>query len=661
MNGLLAKEKHREEVETKDDTILQFKFDLGIIELLGSQLYTKLPSILVEFISNAYDADATEVEVIIDEHDLCLDKITNIIISDNGLGISDSRKDHIYEINNKFLKIGRKRRKDENSNISKIYNRNLQGKKGIGKLAGFGITNKMEITTTSHGTTNSFILDYEKMKTHKGEVYFPEHIIKNQKINYIDGTIIKLINIKRKGAIDISELAESIVKRIQIFDSTFKLKLKYIVNDMLANEIKLTNQLYLDYIKEKNNLQFTWKIPECLTELEIDMAVVDFFKNHEINGEIFTTETPLKKDDQGIILYANGKLCQENYSFNERANDNFYSYLMGTLNIDYIDSDINVDNISTARDSLVWENEITQELKNNIDIVIKKIQVIWRQKRKEEKEEKVNKNLTVNIDDWVGSLAAHERECARKLVNIIINDENITTEKTTEFVSYIQDMYSFSTFKEFASKLITEPISSIDDIFRFIKEWEFIEAKELAKISEGRIKTINNFETMILENKSETKFIQPFLENFPWILDPRIISFEREVTYKRYLKENFDDSELDEPNRRIDFLTYVANGQLFIMELKRPDIKITTDYIIQVHDYKTFIQSKNPNIAVKTYLITNNCKTARTVDSMIEAAKKDDIFEIKTYTEMISEARQYHKEIIEKYEELAKKKEESNQ
>ena len=53
----------------KNNEELKFKFDIGIIELLGSQLYIQLPSIIVEFISNAYDADATEVEVIIDEDD----------------------------------------------------------------------------------------------------------------------------------------------------------------------------------------------------------------------------------------------------------------------------------------------------------------------------------------------------------------------------------------------------------------------------------------------------------------------------------------------------------------------------------------------------------------------------------------------------------------
>lgn len=651
MNGILEKEKAKKEKTISQD-VLQFRFDLGIIELLGSQLYTKLPPIMVEFISNSYDADATEVEIVIDENDLENKKNTSIIIKDNGIGISDAGINNIEEINEKFLKIGRKRRKDENSSVSKIYRRKLQGKKGIGKLAGFGITDKMEITTTSKGITNSFILDFEKMKSCAGEIYLPTHILKNEIVGFADGTIIKLLNIKRKGSIDINELAESIVKRIQIFDSTFCLKLKYIINDMPANEVELSNDMYVNYIKEKNNLQFSWKIPEDLEKLSIDNDVIDFFNYNSINGEVFTTETPLKKEDQGIILYANGKLCQENYSFNDRANDNFYSYLMGKLNIDYIDSDINIDNISTARDSLVWENEITQELKKNVDAVVKKIQNIWRQKRKDNKKKVVDEKLNLNIDKWMETLNPYEKKSARKIVDIILKDENMSSDKTIEFIEYIQDMYSFESFKSYAVDLIEQDETDSIKILDFIKKWNIIEATEMAKVATGRIKTIEQFEEMIKNNLSETKAIQPFLEEFPWILDPRIITFKREVTFATMLKENFPDSGLEESNRRIDFICHKANDDIIILELKRPEITISEKYIDQIYAYQAFAQKTYPNSNIKTYLISNNYKTNEKVKLMIKTACQSGMFGIKSYSEMITDAKQYHYDLIEKYEKL---------
>jgi len=664
MNGVLDKVKESEYREKLNnistDTKLKLKFDLGIVELLGSQLYTKLPSIISEFVSNSYDADATEVKVIVEENKLGQEKITNIIIEDNGTGLAVTSEDCIEKINKNFLSIGRKRRKEEKTSLSAIYNRKLQGKKGIGKLAGFGITNEMKITTVSENICNSFKLDYSEMKETVGDTYYPEIFIYNGETDAPDGTKVELLNIRRKKDIDLNELSESIVKRLQIFDQNFHLQLIHIFNNLEVCKINLNNNDYLDYIKEKNTIQFSWKIPEDLDKLNLDEAVVNYFNTYNINGEIFTTETPLKKDDQGIILYANKKLCQENYSFNERANDNFYSYLIGQLNIDYIDEDIYTDNISTARDSLVWENEISQDLQNNIDIVIRKIQNEWRSRRKQEKEDTVNKNLDININDWINNLALHEQESAKKLVNIVINDEALTVEKTTEFIGYIQDMYSFSTFKDFAAKLINNPVSNLDELLKFIKDWEFIEAKEMAKIAEGRINAINNFESMVLENQSETKYIQPFLEKFPWILDPKINEFRREITFATILKETFPDEALEESNRRIDFLCLTTGNDIYILELKRPNIKIDEKYHNQIYRYQEFAMEKYPNKNIITALVSDNWGYERGVELMFKDAIAGGKFLIKSYSEMILEARNYHKDLIEKYTQLCKKKEESN-
>ena len=639
---------------------LVLKFDLGIIELLGSQLYTRLPSIISEFVSNSYDADATEVEVVINENDLGPNKITNIIIKDNGTGIASSATDYIEEINNNFLSIGRKRRKAENTSESKKFHRKLQGKKGIGKLAGFGITNEIKVTTTTSKITNSFILNYEEMKNTTGDTYFPTIIQNNEQTNLDDGTIIELLNIRRKTDISLEDLSESIAKRLQVFDENFSLQLIHIFNNFEVNKILLTNNNYLEYIKEKNNIQFSWKIPEDLDKLNLSDKIVEYFKKHNINGEIFTTDTPLKKDDQGIILYANKKLCQENYSFNDRANDNFYAYLIGKLNIDYIDADINTDNISTARDSLVWENEISQELKKMIDEVIKKIQIVWRQKRKENKEEFVNKQLNIDIGSWIASLAPHERETAKKIINVVVNDDSIGIDKTTEFVRYIQDMYSFSSFKDFAAGLIIKPITSLSDVLAFIKDWELIEAKEMAKISEGRIEAINNFETMILNNKSETKVIQPFLEKFPWILDPNVDSFKRELSFSTILKETFPDEMLDESNRRIDFMCFSSNNEIHIWELKRPNIKIDEKYHNQIYRYQEFAMEKYPNYKIITTLVSDNWSFDRGVELMFDDATNGGKFQIKSYTEMLKDAKNYHEDFINKYNELYKKNEESS-
>lgn len=654
---MIAEEMQESRVCT--DTKLKLKFDIGIIELLGDQLYTQLPAVLSEYISNSYDADATEVIITVDIVDDGKIK-TDITIEDNGIGIADEDDDKILGINNKYLKVGRKRRRVDNSSLSKIYRRKLQGKKGIGKLAGFGITKKIEISTVSDNVLNTFILDYDDMhEVGADEEYFPKHTNVNELVDKRHGTSIKLCEIFRKKEIDLKSLVIGLVKRNKIFDENFKVTLIKNMNGLKeVDKIVIDNEMYLNSVKEANQTQFEWSIPEKLEELKVDQSIINYFKDNRIIGKIWTSTTPLKKDDQGIILYANGKLCQDNSTFNERANDNFYQYMYGYLEVDFIDADIETDNISTARDSLVWENPISQELKINIDEVIKKIQIDWRTLRRNDKKEEIKKVVDMDIDKWLESLPLNEKATASKLVDTILNDSYIDSKRAKEYVEYVQDMYSFTTFKDLATEIVSIDNFDVDSTLRLIKDWKLIESKELAKVSEGRIQTINSFEKMINENKSERGVIQPFIEEFPWLLDPKLISFEREVTYLKLLKNNCDDSNLgDESNRRIDFLTSMSDNTLYIFELKRPNIKVKTDYVTQVYDYESFIHKVNPNINVKTFLVTNNCEIERTAQSMIDSAVKTNKFEIKTYTELLSAARSYHKEIIEKYNILNKKEE----
>lgn len=665
MNGILDKEQLLNEEFLKqpvdEDTKLKLKFDIGIIELLGDQLYTQLPAVLSEYISNSYDADASYVEILFDIEDDGIFK-TDIIIKDNGIGIADENSNRIEQINNKYLKIGRKRRKDNNQILSKKYSRKIQGKKGIGKLAGFGITKKIVITTISNHLLNEFVLDYDEMhKIVNDEEYYPQHPRKNEHSEIESGTIIKLCNISKKTEIDLKKLCTSLVKRNKTFDDSFKVTLIKKVNDIECDRKIIDAEMYLNSIKENNNIQFKWDIPKSLDDLELSQEIKNYFISNDIEGIIYTTSTPLRKEDQGIILYANGKLCQDNCTFNDRANDNFYQYMFGNMDVDFIDRDINTDNISTARDSLVWENDISQSLRENINEVMKKIQIKWRELRKEDKKKSIKESSDIDVDKWLNELPKSERMTAVKLVDTILNDSHIDNKRAKEYVEHVKDMYSYTTFKDLATEIVSIKEFSLDTTLKLIKDWKLIESKELAKVSEGRIRTIDSFEKMINENKSERDVIQPFIEEFPWLLDPKLINFEREVTYIKLLKEKFNDTKLEESNRRIDFLTSMSDGYLYIFELKRPDIKITANYITQVYDYESFIHNKNPNIKIKTFLVTNNCKIDRTTQSMIDSAKRDNKFDIKTYTELLASARSYHKDIIEKYNLLNKKNEESSQ
>ena len=117
---------------------LVLKFEPKTIEHLGVKMYATLPPALAELISNSYDADASEVLVMFNEKN---GSPVSITVQDNGCGMS------FNDIQEKFLAIGRDRRQTDGDIPSPKYGRLPTGKKGLGKLALFGIAKEITIDT----------------------------------------------------------------------------------------------------------------------------------------------------------------------------------------------------------------------------------------------------------------------------------------------------------------------------------------------------------------------------------------------------------------------------------------------------------------------------------------------------------------------------------
>lgn len=269
----------------------------------------------------------------------------------------------------------------------------------------------------------------------------------------------------------------------------------------------------------------------------------------------------MNKDVQGIVLFSRGKLVQEHSSFDDRANDNFFQYMSGSFDVDFIDNSFDVDNCSTDRKSLAWDIDENEELFKLQELIKKLVSIAqkkWREQRKAEKKRKVSSH-GYDVDEWIKALNPAERPLAQKLTNAIIENDDIAEDIAADYIGCIKDMYSFEGFKQFTAEL--DELQELDNehAIKLLTDWNTIEAKEYAKIAIGRVKTIEQFEKFIQTNASERDVIQKFLEEFPWLLDAKMSKFEREITYTKLLKQKFnDESILPESNRRLDFCVQIV-------------------------------------------------------------------------------------------------------
>ena len=379
------------------------KFAPNTIEHLGVKMYSTLPPVVSELIANSYDADASEVAILLKDS-----TEKEIVVSDNGHGMS------FNEINEGFLTIGRNRRvKNETDESPK--GRKVIGKKGLGKLSFFGIAHEIEITTVKENKKNSFVMDWDAimaMENEDGgiENYEPEILILDEETQDSNGTVVTLRKIQRESDFDAEALADSISKYF-ILPDDFSIKISH--NDEAWIEI--------DNIRRYSTLkkEVEWHVP---TEVEFSENC-EFSEN--ITGHLLTTETPIKPSTnmRGITLFSRNKLVNLPEYFSDSTSSHFFNYLTGWLEVDFID-ELDEDVIGTNRQSLNWDHPEMQKLRVCLQGMIKSVERDWREKRREKREEGLKEKTGIDIPDWFSKLPDEVRGCMEPIIkNIIQNSE----------------------------------------------------------------------------------------------------------------------------------------------------------------------------------------------------------------------------------------------
>lgn len=392
---------------------LKMSFDLHTIEHLGVKMYSVLPNAIAELIANAYDAEAKVVNVVLKEKEI--EKSISVI--DDGVGMT------FEDINNNFLRIGKNRR-IEDMGMSPNRLRKVTGRKGLGKLAFFGIGDTINITTKKDGKCVKFTLKWNDLINSVTPEYEP-HFDISDCIAEETGTTIELSDLKRKSAFDMEGLAISLSKLFNFFDDTFKVYISYNGDQ----KIQIDNKLKYNNIDS----QIEWKFPE-----NRDISN-DYLNNKQVSGLIMATEKPLKPGLRGITLFAHGRLVNAPEFFGVGESSHAYSYLTGWLNVDFID-ELKEDVVSTDRQSLNWDLPITAKLRENLQILLRGIEKNWREKRKIEKRKRVSSRVNINIGDWYNKLPDAIQPKVESIVNSVIEDSEFSDEKQSEVVGILHDL-----------------------------------------------------------------------------------------------------------------------------------------------------------------------------------------------------------------------------
>ena len=624
----------------------RMEFDVYTIKHLGLQMYSTLPPVIGELVANGWDANATKVSISIPETPMS--ETSEIVISDDGIGMSDA------DVRDKYLIVGRDRRESEDSDETPApHKRKVMGRKGIGKFSAFGIAKEIDIESARDGAISHFRMNYDEMLERASDrsIEFPP-LPPSGRVS--EGTTIRLkqfVKFKNRS-IAIGQLRRRLARRFSVISPGGDFQVVVNGSPLSPEERDLKRQLEKDadgrpYIWEYQNEEIApntgWRVSGWI-------------------GALNRTTPSIDGVDRGITLMARGKLVQEPFVFDAVVGQQYaLSYIVGELHVEFVDEV--EDTIGTNRNALVWDTEANAALQKWGEKEVNSIARQWAQKRSSDNERRLEENPAYREFQERASEtdSGRAKGFADRLVRQTIRkNPTANDEEIQPIIQYALDFIEFDAFLEIAESLADADLDDPGRILDLFREWEIVEAKEMSRIAVGRAATIEKLQSLIEKDALEVPTLHNFLKEFPWVIDPRWSLVDDEVQYSQILRNMFPEKdEVPESDRRIDFLCVRESSTMIVVEIKRPGHKANVKDLDQIEEYVGFMrhhtrQNTDPDYryeAVIGYLLCGGMVDRYQVTEKRDNLAKAQIY-VKTYDTLLSTARRVHVEFMERYESL---------
>ena len=628
----------------------EMKFDIGTIKHLGLQMYSTLPSVIGELVANSWDANATKVEITIPNE--AIGTSSEIVLRDDGIGMSNE------DVRHKYLIIGRDRRDEEKADRTPSPAcRRIMGRKGIGKFSAFGIAREIAVESVKNGEVSHFRMNYDELleKAENREIELPSEDATG---TVTKGTTVTLRHLTKfqTRRISIDTLRRGLARRFAVIGAQNNFEV-VINGEPISPEDRDLKRL-LD--KDMDGKPYLWEYDEEI-QPETGWTVSGWI------GALAHTSPTKNKVDRGIALMARGKLVQEPFVFDAVGGQQFaFSYLIGELHVEFVDAV--EDTIGTSRNALVWDTEANTALKEWGQKKVNKIASDWSKKRSKDNERRLRENqLYVNFREHAEEIAnPRALKLADGLVRQAVRRNPLADVKEQEpIIQMCLDFLEFDAFWEIASDLTETELENPGKLLNLFREWQIVEAKEMARVTEGRIATIEKLQKLIETNALEVPTLHNFLREFPWVIDPRWDLVADEISYTSLLREHFpQNSDVPETNRRIDFLCVSERTNLVVVEIKRPKSNASVEDLLQIERYVNFLRARIRQATDSRYEdVTGYLLCGGLVNNDEVREKKDNLaaarIYIRMYTDLLDTVKRVHAEFLDRYKRLreAKQKE----
>lgn len=538
-------------------------FDPKTINHLGLRLYSSLPPVISELVSNAFDAESEKVTITVPTGPIEDD--SEVVIRDWGHGMN------AQELQNEYLPIGRNRRGPASDVVmSKNGKRRVLGRKGLGKLSAFGVAREMEIRSVKRKHAICVKINYDSMLLWAADhplsdPYQPELVrSRSGRTRDDDGVEICLRFLRRKTPIGADDLRRGLARRLYVIGRKFEVR----VNDV---PVRPSDRVRRSECGE----DYSWDV----AKLPNGGAVAG---GHSVEGWLGFTPTS-SQIGRGINVVAHGKAVELGSFFNYPTTHAQFAraHFVGEIHADFLDDA--EDFVATARNSVMWESEAGLALQAWGHEAIRWSFEKWLELRTKEKSEKVIK--AAGFDNWLKGRPKREQRIATKMVRLLVDDPKIETESAVPLLEIVKSSVESAFFHDLVDAISVQG-TDVSTLLTLFDEWRIIEARSMLKLADGRVEAMDKLRAYIDKGALEVQQIQPLLEENLWLLNPKWTEADGQTTYTDLLRRNCKEPKDYSPEeRRIDIMGVSVGGGLTIVEIKRPEKTLSRRDLDQAAQY----------------------------------------------------------------------------
>lgn len=666
------------------------KIERKIVDKLGLKLYDKISAVVAELIANAYDADAENVKVKLPlgkalavKNGKDVDEKGYIVeVIDDGHGMTPDQADEFY------LRVGKDRRTDpKQGGQSREKHRPVMGRKGIGKLAPFGVCRTIEIRSAGGTETDAgykvshFELDYDSILDDTSDddnEYHPPTLPDDGKFDPRPGTTIRLKNFLPRTVPDKETFARQLGYRFLPL-SDFQI----LVEDTKTEEPEEPFELHLHDIRIVED-----------TKIIVDNRPIDTQSGEQlkVTGWVAMAKESYKNVEfAGIRIYARGKVVAITRDFGSLAGftGEFVarSYLVGELHADWLDEEDDL--IQTHRQDILWSTELGQAFSEWGKSLLREVARKGREPRrtsvrasfmkvsrlKEIAKERFNdpeiETAAFDLGEQIGGFASEDE----------LNDEEYVHDLREIILAVAPHKLLFDTFKRI-EQMAAEGAGKIDmnELVKLFNTSRIAQLASFGQIAEEKIRAIDLLDDLTRRPSANEQEYQKILEDAPWLIDPRwvlitanqsLASFRNEFEKwhaTEYGTEIMTTTQIDHPSKRPDFVLLNIGSELVAIEIKPPKhIFADPDFTRLQHYYDalTGFLVKNPTFrdnfpkGLKMVLITDEVKLSPSQDKALKWMCENGL-SIVTWSGLLNNTRLMHQDYLDARPSMRKDKPELN-